>query len=357
MIGESVHVCEPTDYLCGLCNDDSKPHGQHGARGDEFLEMTSGDSHTDTAWVPIDSLRPADSPRVGGLNAAHSEALAEIDSELPPIIVQRSTMRVIDGMHRLGAARIKNQEKILVQFMDCDEDDAFILSVVTNIRHGLPLTLVDRRAAAARITQLRPEASDRSIAQLAGLSPKTVAVIRRGFAGTLPQSTHRLGRDGRIRPLNATVGRRLAHDMLIANPDTPLRKIARNAGISVGTARDVREKTRLGLDPTLPKKTPASPAHSPDAKFTESVDYPSILGRLRLDPSLRYTDSGRFFLRWLSQQRILGKADWQSVIDLIPPHRTFDIVRIARCSARAWTEFADELDRRECQYSESGQTG
>jgi hypothetical protein len=125
----------------------------------------------------------------------------------------------------------------------------------------------------------------------------------------------------------------------------------------VGTARDVREKTRLGLDPTLPKKTPASPGHSQDAKLTESVDYPSILHRLRLDPALRYTDSGRFFLRWLSQQRILGKADWQSVIDLIPPHRAFDIVRIARCSARAWTEFADELDRRECQYSEPGQTG
>src|SRR6185437_2422414 len=114
MIGESVHVCEPIDYLCGLCNDDSEPPGQHDTKVDEFLAMTAGDSHTDTEWVPIDSLRPADSPRVGGLNSGHSEALAEIDSEFPPIIVQPSTMRVIDGMHRLGAARIRNQEKILV---------------------------------------------------------------------------------------------------------------------------------------------------------------------------------------------------------------------------------------------------
>src|ERR1700722_20377313 len=162
------------------------------------------------AVVTIGSLMAADSPRLQGVDLAHAEALAEIDSDLPPILVQRSTMRVIDGMHRLDAARIRGEKEICVRFFDCGEDEAFLLAVASNIKHGLPLTLADRRAAAARIISLRPDASDRWIAGIAGLAAKTVATIRRDAPDPVPSLTRRVGRDGRIRPLHAAEGRRLA---------------------------------------------------------------------------------------------------------------------------------------------------
>src|SRR5271155_3998957 len=105
------------------------------------LEQVPSNGEDILTWVPLSSLQPADSPRLEGLDAAHAETLAEIESELPPILVQRSTMRVIDGMHRLSAAWIRGHEKIQVQFVDCDEFDAFLVAVAANIRHGLPLTL------------------------------------------------------------------------------------------------------------------------------------------------------------------------------------------------------------------------
>src|ERR1051326_1883704 len=54
--------------------------------------------------VPLLSLLPADSPRLNGEDRAHILRLAETETPLPPILVDKRTMRVIDGMHRLMAA-------------------------------------------------------------------------------------------------------------------------------------------------------------------------------------------------------------------------------------------------------------
>jgi hypothetical protein len=61
---------------------------------------------TPVVAVPVLSLRPADSPRLNGEDKAHIARLAEMDTPLPPILVDRRTMRVIDGMHRLMAASL-----------------------------------------------------------------------------------------------------------------------------------------------------------------------------------------------------------------------------------------------------------
>jgi hypothetical protein len=292
---------------------------------------------------------PAGSPRLDGVDQSHAEALAELDGELPPIFVQRSTMRVIDGMHRLGAARIRGQDQICVQFFDCREDEAFLLAVSTNIKHGLPLTLADRRAAAARIIHLRPDASDRWIAEIAGLAAKTVAAVRGSVPGPMPSLNRRVGRDGRIRPLSSAEGRLRASEFLSSNPDASLRQIARDAGISVGTARDVREKVRQGVDPVMPKQRVCQEDEETRVnarKARSEADFPSILQRLRQDPSVRYTESGRTLLRWLCPPRLMQSPEWEGIVGCIPPHCTFDMIRIARSCARAWEGFAEELDRR-----------
>lgn len=99
------------------------------------------------ATVPIGSLLPANSPRSQGEDDEHIQRLAENEADLPPILVQQGTMRVIDGMHRLRAAILNGRRSIDVEFFDGSDEEAFIRAVEQNVAHGLPLTLADRKAA------------------------------------------------------------------------------------------------------------------------------------------------------------------------------------------------------------------
>ena len=80
-------------------------------------------------------------------------------------------MKVVDGMHRVLAARMRGDTRISARFFQGDEQDAFLLSIILNRRHGLPLTRADRAAAVERILRSHPEWSDRALAALAGGQP------------------------------------------------------------------------------------------------------------------------------------------------------------------------------------------
>jgi ParB-like chromosome segregation protein Spo0J len=190
--------------------------------------------------VSIDSLVVQNSVRSSGENISHIHTLVEVRDSLPPILVHRQTMRVIDGIHRLRAAVLCGAREINVRFFDGDEASSFVIAVQANITHGLPLSLADRKAAAARIAQYYPEWSDRAIASLAGLSHNTVAVMRERPAGDNGQLDARVGRDGRLRPRNSAERREIAKKLIEDNPDAPLREIAQRAHISPETARRVR---------------------------------------------------------------------------------------------------------------------
>ncbi|MGW0885777.1 ParB/RepB/Spo0J family partition protein [Streptomyces sp. NPDC002671] len=161
---------------------------------------------TGTVSVPVAALLPGDSPRSQGLDQEHATQLADYEGPLPPILVNRSDFRVIDGMHRLLAAHIRSQETIAVEFFDGSPEDAFLLAVEANVTHGLPLSLADRRAAASRIIASHPQMSDRAIARTSGLGSKAVAAIRRRSTDAEAQLNIRVGRDGRVRPLNSAEG-------------------------------------------------------------------------------------------------------------------------------------------------------
>src|SRR5262249_40925371 len=160
---------------------------------------------------------------------------------LPPILLHRQTMQVIDGMHRLRAAILRGEEEIEAIFFEGSGEMAFVLAVEANIKHGLPLSLADRQAAARRILGSNPEWSDRAIGASTGLSAKTIAAIRRTTEDS-PQLNSRIGRDGRVRPLDAADRRRRAVEVINSRPNTSLRQVAEAAGVSVGTVRDVRER-------------------------------------------------------------------------------------------------------------------
>jgi ParB-like chromosome segregation protein Spo0J len=309
------------------------------------------------AVLLISSLLPADSPRVAGEDIQHARLLADSDAELPPILVHRKTLRVIDGMHRLRAAVLRGEEKIKVRLFDGSEDAAFVIAVEANIAHGLPLSLVDREVAAARIVASYPQWSDRAIAVITGLSAKTVGAIRRRVTADLPQLHSRIGLDGRVRPLNGADGRRRASELFALHPNASLREIAKDAGISPGTARDVRERMRRGEDPVPPRQRTNGECSEPVAperpfrrgvaagRVNESGDWETILRNLRRDPSVRFTDSGRNLLRWLDACAI-GVDDWESVVGSISPHCAYVIADLACVMAEELLGVADHLRRR-----------
>ena len=309
----------------------------------------------ETYEVPLTRLQPADSPRLAGEDDEHVRVLAESDGRLPPILVHRPSMRVIDGMHRLGAARLRGLDTIDAIFFDGSEDEAYVMAVRANITHGLPLSFADREAAVARIIVSHPDWSDRAIAAVTGLGGRTVASVRGRLVG-LPEETARIGRDGRVRPLDSTDGRLTASKLIAAYPEASLREIARTAGISPATVRDVRERIQRGEDPVplrrrgSEKQVPAqrdqpTVIRDEEADGLSAQERNAMLRSLERDPSLRFAESGHTILRWLAQ-RVIAKEEWQDVADAIPPHSAYILAGLARRCAAEWLNFASQMERR-----------
>jgi ParB-like chromosome segregation protein Spo0J len=311
------------------------------------------------AVVPVGSLQAADSPRLAGESEEHARTLAMTDSVLPPILVHRETMRVIDGMHRLRAAVLNGHHQIEVQFFDGSDEDAFVAAVQANIRHGLPLALADREAAATRIVGSHPGWSDRAIAEVAGLAPNTVAAIRSRLTAQVAQSNARIGRDGRLRPLSSAAGRRIAGQLLADHPGASLREIAKAAGISPATAMDVRERVRRGDDPVPPGQalaerkngTVRQAGRSPDRAQGKGParrhrhDTAMTLQKLQRDPAVRLTDKGRLLLQWLAAHAIRAR-DWEQFEAEIPAHAVPLVADLALGYSAEWRRFAETLQRK-----------
>jgi ParB-like chromosome segregation protein Spo0J len=317
--------------------------------------------------VPLMSIRPGESPRLNGEDKAHIARLAEIETPLPPILVNRRTMRVIDGKHRLMAASLQGKETIDVVFFDGSDTDVFLLAVRENVAHGLPLSLPDRRAAAERIVGTHPHMSDRAIGQAAGLSAKSVAAIRKRLSDEAPQFNARIGKDGVARPLDTSLGRRLAAKLLTDQPGATLREVARASGISAATVLDVRRRLQRGDSPVPAKLTSGfsqgrarGSAHGADAPAEDGAVAPAApsvsrhsaaqgptaaVQKLLQDPSLRDNEQGKEMLRLL-QVNAIGAEQLPAMTSLIPPHCVGAIVQLSRHYARMWQQFSHELNER-----------
>ncbi|GAA3545477.1 ParB N-terminal domain-containing protein [Amycolatopsis ultiminotia] len=307
------------------------------------------------AQVPVATLLPADSPRRSGADPEHVARLAAIDGPLPPILVDRRTMCVIDGTHRLLAAAANGHATIEAEFFDGTAEDAFLRAVRANVTHGLPLSQEDRRAAAGRIVSTHPHLSDRAIAHVAGLSAKTVAIVRRGLGDAAGQPAARVGRDGKLHPLDKAAGRNRAAALIGEYPDASLREIARRAGVSPATVSDVRKRLACGAPPAgttapAPGNTAPMPAPPPPAPAPAPVPMPDLrrpdpgplLAKLVRDPSLRSREDGRQLLRLLHRDAA-AKNELSTLATAVPSHCTEVVHGLARHYAEMWLEFAQQL--------------
>lgn len=307
------------------------------------------------ARLRIDSLVPADSPRLEGEDSAHIVSLAEIGEQLPPIVVHAPSMRVIDGMHRVRAAAARGATEISARMVTGSPHDSFLLAVRLNVVHGLPLSRADRIAAVNRIDSSHPEWSDGLIAGVVGLSVATVGKIRRSSTAESDRTDARVGRDGRVRPINGAAGRALASKLLTENPTATLREIAMQAGVSPTTVQDVRRRMDAGEDPfparqrsaaARAKTTTSNSANesvTSDQGLGSREAIASLVGLLKKDPSLRFNDSGRALLRWLDSQ-LASMSDWNRIVRGVPAHCTGTLAEAARAYAAAWGELAKQVE-------------
>lgn len=297
--------------------------------------------------LPISSVLPADSPRQAGEDIEHTRMLAKVEERLPPIIVHRQTMRVIDGTHRLGAASLRGDEMIEALLFDGTEQEAFVLAVQANIAHGLPLSLADRTRAAERIIASHPNWSDRSIASVAGLGARTVGNIRRRMDMGVDVRA-RTGRDGRVRPLDNAEGRLRASALIKERPGASLREIAREAHVSPSTVRDVRRRIQRGEDPVpqaVRRRNDQQAVEPGGDQLAQGSGLTWMLKGLQSDPSLRLTESGRTLLRWIHSRAIRSNERVQ-VADQVPSHCTYIVANVARACADEWIQLANELEQR-----------
>jgi ParB-like chromosome segregation protein Spo0J len=335
--------------------------------------------------LPLNSLGRGFFLRGTGTDKAHVQMLAEVATfgELPPILVQRNSLRVIDGMHRLEAAKARGEKFIRARVINCTDNDAYILAVKANTLHGLPLSRADRTSSARRILDWHPDWSDRAIGIATGLSAKTVAGIRRESADEIQQFTKRLGRDGKRRPVTALEGRKRAAEYITAWPDASLREVARETDVSLGTVQDVRARMRRGLDPVTAsggdrrlapaegtairavptgQPIPGPAEHSgartallpsrigpqPGRRAVQPPTWPQIAPKLACDPSLRYTEGGRAFLRWMSAH-MMNTSQWREFADAVPSHWLDDLSTVAEQASEEWRDFAEHLRSRQAE--------
>lgn len=302
--------------------------------------------------LAISHLRVGESVRTGGLDQDHVELLMESVDSWPPIVVWGDDL-VVDGRHRLEAARRLGRHGVVASRFSGSIEEAFIEAVRRNVSHGLPLSVGDRRRAARRVLARTPEWSDRRIASICGLSDKTVGRLRRTATGDIVAVDRRVGRDGKVRPVQPGEVRERVKQALSDNPGGSLRAIAAVAGASPETVRSVRARLRAGerhpehSEPSrssLTRDTPTLSVLSVPSQLQERAEVDRPCRDWWADLALTTCHDGDRFVHWFTSTDVTG--EWHDFVWTVPLGRVYDVVDEARRRAATWASFASLLESR-----------
>lgn len=283
--------------------------------------------------IPAKALRLGMSPRLDGIDRQHVATLAQVPEQLPPILVHRGTMTVVDGAHRLEVARLMGADRVRVVFFEGAEPDAYLEAVRANVAHGKPLSLKEREQAARWVLQQHPDWSDRRIAGVTGLAPGTVARCRASTAQN-EQLTTRVGRDGRARPINPSTVRERIAERFRQRPTASVKEVAAELSSSEATVRDVRRRVMAGF------AEPPAGRNRPIAGAVARTDPTSLW-----DPALSSSEGSASFIDWLDAHRI-DDDDWASLLDALPANRLYVLADEARRQSASWSRLCAELESR-----------
>ena len=149
------------------------------------------------------------------LNLEHVEALVLAETFSPIVVASFSTSKrqsklfVVDGHHRLEAARRLQHETIEVRVFQGTVSEAVDYAYQSNLRNGLPLTLPEKKGYALKLLSEEPGLSDREIGRRAGIDNKTVGSLRRGENKDANKPTPKQ---------TLSIGEKIMKDILKLNP-------------------------------------------------------------------------------------------------------------------------------------------
>lgn len=277
--------------------------------------------------------------RESGVNQEHVQRLMRLGGRWPPILVHETTGVVIDGVHRVTAARMLGLLRVDASLFSGGPDAALIECVRRNVQHGLPLTLRERKWAAGRVLSVHPNWSDRRIAGICALSPKTVGRLRVApgacESGTAEPSDAlvRVGRDNRLRPVDSVSARERVAKALQENPEASLRSVATLVGVSPETVRSVRlSLARGGTEECGDAEGSCErpPAALPVRALTAVPHNASALAE---------------FLAWFERTGLQAQECSQWATQVPAPYCQ-EVAAEARRRAESWLEFASLLNTR-----------
>jgi hypothetical protein len=302
--------------------------------------MSATETVSGAAWVPLEDLSPGVSIRTAGVDEDHVTLLMETPGEWPPVLATRGG-RVIDGTHRLIAARRCGLSNLSVAWFDGTDDEAFAEAVRRNVAHGLPLSFHDRVEAVRHLLRSHRDWSDRRLASICAVSPRTVAHARLGgVAEQVPDK--RLGKDGRRRPTKGSPHRTRILSVLENDPERSLRSIALEVGVSPETVRSVRASVgSLTRRTSLQGDHQGRPATYRGTE-PEEVEILSRVPNLVDDPAFGSQPDQHRFAVWFDAMAVSKKDS--AFVCLVPLGRVYDVADEARRRATFWTSFADELE-------------
>jgi ParB-like chromosome segregation protein Spo0J len=294
--------------------------------GDGATVSTSRPETPEVRLVRIAELSLGYSPRHTRLDEEHVKSLGEVIDRVPPIVVEERTMRVLDGVHRLEAARRAGRDSIKAVLFSGSDLEALVVAIQANVRHGKPLAKDERQAAAVTLLRRCPERSDRWLADVCGLSHTTVGRLREA----LEAKAHlvRTGRDLRARPVDPTQGQAAVAKALADDPSASVRQAARVAGVSPNTARRVaaRLQAQQGEEPSSDCR-PAAPGRAPIDVAADDLNISS--GK-----------SG-----WWDNTTVAA-SDLDEHLRDVPVGHIYEVVDECRRRSRIWSEIGDALERR-----------
>jgi hypothetical protein len=273
----------------------------------------------ETCLVPIASLRQGPVVRSEGVDEQYAKLLASLVTPLPPIVVGAATMVVVDGLHRVRAAVLRQETCVRARYVSGSEAELLIAAVHANAAHGKPLSLADRKGAAARLLSLSPETSDRAVAEVCGLSPTTVGSLRSEHIADEGAGV-RKGRDGRFRKIRGK-----------SSPDEGQALSVTSEALD--TARVLGPSRRLGRG-----RLPVAAEDIEDGHMRETVAKP-----LLTDAAFHASPPLEEFAAWFDNHQV---TDDRVVLacSLVPKSRLYEVSAEARSRASFWQKMATRLD-------------
>ena len=160
-----------------------------------------------TVQLRISDIKLLTSLQIRLLNEDHVQSLMETPDNMEPIVVYDLTDKpydqpvLVSGHHRRQARLNLGQDQIWCERREGNFSEALIEAIVSNTKHGLPLTLEEKKSACRLYLTQFPEHADSRVSKSVSLSDKTVHNIRTAMESRkdIPVITNKVGLDDKER--------------------------------------------------------------------------------------------------------------------------------------------------------------